>query len=213
MICAALRPHGSHHTGGQRGLTLVELLVSMVIIGMVVAVLSQALWQLSRIERLLQSGQLAAVTRDLRVEWLRAAVEALQPLRTDTADAFAGSEREMQGMTSQAPLPGQDGPQRIRLQFDYDADRDATRLRLTTSLSPDAVTLLSWPGQQGRLRYLAADGQWHDRWPQPGSPTDQRRWLPVAVAIETGLDTLPLIVAAPQLMAPGLLSRAEVQLL
>ena len=61
------------------GLTLMEMLVTLVILAMVAGILGQALGQLARIERLLEAGQLRSAVVSLRAEWVRGALAALIP--------------------------------------------------------------------------------------------------------------------------------------
>lgn len=194
------------------GLTLIELLVSLAIVAMVAALLSQALWQLARTERLLASGQLPALSQSVRIEWLRSTLESLQPVADGQPDALRGTERELSGLATQAPLPEMNGPQRLQLRLVYDELRQITRLEMSLADPAQPLPLLQWPGRAGRLRYLAADGQWHEQWPVPTVTAVKNAW-PLALAIETGLAQAPLIVAAPQLRPPALPTRREVQTL
>jgi type II secretory pathway pseudopilin PulG len=189
-------------------MTLLEMLVSLVIMGFVAALLSQALWQLSRTERLLQSGQLRSLNESLRIEWLRAALEALQPLPVTHAQAVHGGERELAGLSLAAPQWPLAGTRPIRLRLVYAPDADTTALMLAVADEPPQP-LLVWPGRSGRFRYLDRQGRWHDEWPaRTLAPAAVR--LPAAVAIQTGLERAPLIVAAPLASPEGQPTRAEI---
>ena len=65
-----------------RGLTLLEMLVTLVIVALVAAILGQALGQLARIERLLESGQLRSAAAALQ-RW-----PAQQPRHTPDFPSF-----------------------------------------------------------------------------------------------------------------------------
>ena len=54
---------------GQQGLTLLEVLVTLVIMGLVAGIVSQALFQVARIEQRLAGTQLLAMNETLRLEW------------------------------------------------------------------------------------------------------------------------------------------------
>lgn len=191
-----------------RGLTLLEMLVSLVIMGFVAALLSQALWQLARAERLLQAGQLGSLNESLRIEWLRSAIEALQPLPASNALALRGSSRELAGLSLAAPQWPLAGTRPMRLELRYTPDTDTSTMLLAVADEP-AQPLLAWPGRSGRFRFLDHQGRWQDEWPARSLGTALR--LPAAIAIETGLERAPLIFAAPLASPQGQPSRQELQ--
>ncbi len=189
-------------------MTLLEMLVSLVIMGFVAALLSQALWQLSRAERLLQSGQLSSLNESLRIEWLRAALEALQPLPLAHALALRGTERELAGVSLAAPQWPLAATRQVRLRLVYTPNADTTTLTLAVG-DDTPQPLLAWPGRSGRFRYLDRQGQWQDEWPAKTFAISSG--LPAAIAVETGLERAPLIVAAPLASPQGQPTRAETQ--
>jgi prepilin-type N-terminal cleavage/methylation domain-containing protein len=183
----------------EHGLTLLEMLVTLVIVAMVATILMQALGQLTRVERLLESGQLRSASAALRAEWTRGALEALLPGAQDT-EWLRGSERELQGLSSAVPMVPSAGLALLRLRLVTSDDGASTRLELLPENpagdAAHAVVLLSWPGREGRLRYLDRQGLWSDRWPlQPGPPGPT---LPSAVALETGSEGFGVLLAAPR---------------
>ena len=214
------QPERRHAQRAARGLTLIEMLVTLVIVAMVAAILGQALAQLARIERLLESGQLRSASAALRAEWVRDALTALLPAQ-DSSEQLRGSARELDGSTSIYPQLQASGQTRLRLRLLTDAQGQQTRLEL---LPPDGagtapVLLLSWPGRDGRLRYLDAQGRWHDEWPVigvagiaavavAGMVPDIPR-LPQAIALETGSASLGTLLAQPALSSLSLPSRKQ----
>ena len=187
-----------HRRRCARGLTLLEMLVTLVIVAMVGTILMQALGQLARVEQLLESGQLRSVSASLRAEWTRGALEALLPGGQDS-ERLRGSERELQGLSSWVPMAPSAGLAMLRLRLVTSADSSTTRLELLpdeTSAGANAVVLLSWPGREGRLRYLDRQGLWLNHWPpQLGVPVAA---LPSAVALETGPEGFGVLLAAPR---------------
>jgi prepilin-type N-terminal cleavage/methylation domain-containing protein len=200
----------------RRGLTLLEMMVTLVIVALVVSLLWQALAQLGRIERLLGAGQLQSLSNSVRAEWVRNALEGLLPGEAHTPQAFGGSEHELKGMTARAPSVSDLGAVDFVLRID--TDERAGETRLLWSLAPSGlslrteappVALLSWPGRTGRFRYLDAKGEWHDTWP-PALGL-QTGGLPEAVALETGLDEVPLLVASTRVSPLPLPSRRALE--
>lgn len=192
----------------RRGFTLLEMLVTLVIVAMIATILGQALVQLARIERLLEGGQLRSATASLRAEWVRDALAALLPGSTE-ATRMHGSERELSGMSSDVPQMPVLGVAPLRLRLVSGAG--ATRLEMLPEgdPAPAAVVLLQWPGAQGRFRYLDAQGQWHDHWPMEfadvplGTMTTADATaaaataLPRAIGLETGAEGPGWILAVP----------------
>ena len=206
-----------------RGLTLLEMLVTLVIVALVAAILGQALGQLARIERLLESGQLRSAAAALRAEWVRDALTALTPDQNGTKPLRA-SERELDGLSSSSPQWPSSGEARLRLRLSTDSRAEQTQLEL---LPPDGgdgapVVLLRWPGREGRFRYLDGQGQWHGQWPvadavdAAGLSADSTLGpprLPRAIALETGSSGLGTLLAQPALSSLFLPSRKTLEAL
>jgi len=179
------------------GMTLVELLVTLVLTSFISLVLWQALAQLARVERILQGNQLQGGSMAVRVEWLRYALEALVPGVPGSPDRLQGSDREMTGLTSEPPLDCHSGVCHVRLSLQFNEQTQQTELSASATEQANAapLVLLRWPGRGGKFSYLGADGQWRNTWPPPmGLPPA----LPKAIAIDTGAGDVGLIVAAPR---------------
>jgi len=201
-----------------RGLTLLELLVTLVLVSLIVGIVWQALGQLARIERLLAGTQLQSLNQALRAEWVRGALEGLLPGDAAAGDRFKGSALELVGLTAEAPAYPSPVVARVSLSIEYSVASNTTALwlrqpdgdkRRSTSViplpTPLLTPLLSWPGRSGRLRYLDAAGTWQDRWPvsdEPGGPA-----LPSAILLETGLEDAPTLIAVTRASAAPLPTR------
>ena len=198
------------------GFTLVEMLVVLVLVSFVTLLLSQALTQVSRIERSLTGAQLDGVITAVRVAWLRASVEAMLPMPRESNDRFEGNERLVTGLSTDAAAMPIVGLAKVTLSLTFDPKRGATDLKLSTSMpeaitgmensniQPKAIALLSWQGNSGRFRYMDKQGTWHEKWPVDALASAP---LPTAMSIETGLDEAPQIVVALRVSPLNLPSR------
>ena len=199
-----------------RGFTLLEMLVTLVVVSLVAGVLGQALFQLARIERLLEGGQLSSMADAVRANWVRSAIEFLLPGEEGSSERLVGSERELEGLSADVPMLPAPGLAKLHLRLEFDAAAGATQLQLLdTSASQgqagEPVVLLSWPGREGRFRYLDDAGVWHENWPLPLKSSASG--LPRAILLETGLPALPAVVAATRASPVPMLSRRQVETL
>lgn len=202
------------------GLTLIEMLVTLVLVSLVATILGQALHQLARIERLLEGGQLRSASDAVRADWVRSALESLLPGGRES-ERLTGGERELQGLSADVPGFPAPGLAMLRLALRTDDAGASTVLELlpedknTAGTKP--VVLLSWPGREGRFRYLDAQGQWVDRWP-PATITGQvsgagDSLVPRLIVLETGQKTQSLVVARPRASPHGLPTRKQLEAL
>jgi len=208
-----MRPQPCHRR--PRGLTLIEMLVTLVIVSFVAGLVGQALFQLSRVERLLEGGQLNSMTDAVRAQWVRSAIESLLPGEPGSADRLRGSERELQGLSADVPMLPAPGLATLHLRLVYLEARGITQLQQFASQaavgSADAepVVLLSWPGRAGRFRYLDGAGEWRESWPVDLGPAAPA--LPRAVALETGPDGSGLLIAATRASEVPLPTRRQME--
>lgn len=205
----------NRRTPAPYGTTLIEMLVTLVIVGFVAGLVGQALTQLSRIERLLEGGQLRSMADSVRAEWVRSAIESLLPGEAGSTDRLRGDERELQGLSADVPMLPAPSLAPLHLRLIYNEASGQTQLQ---SLAPaveqtgaevESVVLLSWAGREGRFRYLDAAGQWRDDWPAGIGP--QAKALPSVIALETGLPELRLVLAAPRASETVLPSRRRLE--
>lgn len=154
----------------QMGLTLLETLITLVLIALVSGLIAQALFQIARIELRMQNTQLPTQLEALRRVWVQQSLESLMPGVAGTAERFNGGRRELIGLSSQAPVvEGGGGPQLMRLSLKFDANQGLTHLLLRPAASGTEVVLLSWPGDAGGWAYVDAQGQSHGQWPPEGA--------------------------------------------
>lgn len=197
------------------GFTLLEMLVTLVVVSLVAGVLGQALFQLSRIERLLEGGQLSGMADSVRAEWIRSAIESLLPGEPGSSDCLRGSERDLEGLSADVPMLPAPGLAVLHLRLEFNQALGTTQLQLLDARASPAgdarepIVLLSWPGSEGRFRFLDDTGTWQESWPLPSNP--RGAGLPRAIMVETGLAAMPFLVAATRASPLGLLTRRQVE--
>jgi prepilin-type N-terminal cleavage/methylation domain-containing protein len=196
------------------GFTLLEMLVTLVVVSLMAGVLGQAMFQLSRIERLIEGGQLNSMADAVRADWIRSAIESLLPGEEGSDERLVGSERELEGLSADVPMLPAPGLARLRMRLSFDVTAGETQLQLleTSALqgqsTNEPVVLLSWPGQDGRFRYLDDAGAWHEKWPLSSSSGSA---LPRAILLETGLPALPILIGATRASPVPVMSRRQVE--
>ena len=197
------------------GFTLLEMLVTLVVVSLVAGLLGQAMFQLSRIERLLEGGQLSSMADAVRADWIRSAIESLLPGEEGSSERLVGSERELEGLSADVPMLPAPGLARLHLRLAFDAAAGATQLQLLDSFAAlgqetsEPVVLLSWPGRDGRFRYLDDTGVWQEQWPLPSASSVAA--LPRAILVETGLPARPTLIGATRASPVPVLSRRQVE--
>jgi prepilin-type N-terminal cleavage/methylation domain-containing protein len=175
----------------QLGFTLIEMLVVLLIVGIVSGLLFEGAAQLmgmqARIERQLTNLRGEA----LRADWLRQVVQGLQPDYQDGKGVFKGTQSGFSGLTTNSLSAGYAGLQPFAVALVRDAARNTMLLRYGNE--ENAPVLLSWPGDQARLRYIDDRGEAHEDWPPPLG-----RWtqLPKAITLEGARDGTPWLIAA-----------------
>ncbi|MCV2364682.1 prepilin-type N-terminal cleavage/methylation domain-containing protein [Paucibacter sp. DJ1R-11] len=224
--------------GAQKGLTLLEVLVTLMIVAMVSLLVSDGLFQATRIEQRLQDRQLQGQLSALHELWLRRAIEGLLPAAKESGESFQGDELGFQGLSSMAPSAAAAGPGWFRLALAKSGAGSAfpnsapeaglpgsglVEVWLTVQsagkrsslLDEQALAtgarelkLLSWLGGNARWRYQDDLGAWHERWPIDGA---RAQLLPRLVMLEDSRTSVPLILAAPINNAEPLGKRADLE--
>ncbi len=196
--------------GLHAGFTLLEMLVTLLIVSLVAAIVWQAMGQLARIEGLLEQGQMQGLAQTVRGEWVRSALASLMPGTPDSAERFQGSATELSGLSADVPRWPAPGLAVLHLRLVRDAEGRSTVLQLVddaadgSTTGPVVTPLLSWAGSEGRFLFEDDQGQWQDQWP----PLSLKKAppLPRAVLLQTGLPEMRLLVAAPvtsEVQMPG----------
>jgi prepilin-type N-terminal cleavage/methylation domain-containing protein len=147
----------------QSGFTLVEVLVTLVIVALVSGVVFGSLQQVfdarARLRPYLDNSEEITLGSD----WFRKTVQALLADYEDGQHLFAGSVKDLSGLAG-SPLLGPPGtPTSFRWQIKQNTEEDRTVLEYQENSR--AVPILSWAGQDGAFTYYAEDGKWHNSWP------------------------------------------------
>jgi prepilin-type N-terminal cleavage/methylation domain-containing protein len=149
----------------QRGFTLVEMLVTLVVAGLVSTLLWQALAQVARLETQLAGSRAFASGDALRRAWLEQALAGVMTAPQGAAQRFSGGEATLQALTTQPPWPGSSGPEWMTLELRPEGDTTALAVRRPgQDGETPALPLWRWPGS-GRFEYLDANGRWLPQWP------------------------------------------------
>lgn len=188
---------------GAFGFTLMEVLVTLVLISMVAAILFEGLFQTGQIEHRMERNQAHAQSAALRDVWVQQALEGLLPGQAETPERFVGTERELRGLSTLPLSFSELGPEQLSLSLRASNQAAGTEL-IYASLGPQPadsagkppLVLRQWPQGKLRWRYLDDVGQWQDNWP----PVSERhRTLPRAIALLH--DDTVLLLASPA--SPG----------
>lgn len=140
------------------GFSLLEAIVTLVVVSLIVTVLMQALAQsLDMRERLLRH-QREARTAALQEQWFR---DTVSSALSDLPDALGHLEGEagVLHVLTPAPLVGQ-GLSRVRWQVVEEGDG----LALAYDGPGWSGVVVPPPLRDARFSYLDRDGEWHDRW-------------------------------------------------
>lgn len=175
------------HRKAQRGLTLIELLVTMVILGFVIATMSGALTQISQMLRI-SSEQ----TNGFLGRWTqsRALFEIIGNMVPDpTQDKpFVGAPNRIELVSLTTPEVALGRPQRLRIDIEPVKDQvNQTQLQIR-EIDDDAVGrsqwLASFPGSI-EFRYVDQQQQEHRQWPIENGQQSQQ--MPTAIVLrDTG---------------------------
>lgn len=198
----------------QRGVTLVELLVSMLILAAVMGLVSQAVSQVERIVRVADASQQALAERwggGWALQLLFANVVAP---REGAASAFKGESMRLQGYTTAAVLDSEEAVRQFELKLNVGPTTDGASQLLYSEIDtagrvrgvPQVVASFS-----GRVafEYRDRDGIWRAQWPSTigmpaGTPAER---LPSAVRV-SGVDEKRLFISYP-VLASGSFQRGD----
>lgn len=159
-----------------RGFSLLEALVTLVILSMIATVLMQSLSQVLGLrERVLRSEREARIA-GLEERWFRESVGAAVADLPGAAAVFQGDARAVRFLGLDPVGGGAAGPVEWRLAADgaglgLDYREGTRRFRF------DGLAL-----REGQFRYLDAEGRWQPRWPPEAAEGGDARPGPVPSA-------------------------------
>ena len=177
----------------QAGLTLIELLVSLVILGFVVTVMSGAFYQVGQVQRVSEE-----VNGRFQAQWLQ--LRALSDLvgnlvlpEEGVERQFTGDANGFNGYSTALPQAEWGIVQKFQIRLE-DGERDQMNLVLRGDDGKDTV-LTSW-NERVQFEYLAVDGSAQSIWPPFGKNKDA---LPSGVMIRAVTGKRQVQLVAPYL--------------
>ena len=186
-------------TSDSQGFTLVEVLITLVLLSMVAAVafgsLRQVLEARDRLRPYLDRSQETTLVSG----WFRQTIQASIADYDEGKHRFAGTASEVSGLTA-SPLVGPAGtPTAFHWVMRYDPNLDLTTLEYEES-PKQTLRIAAWAGREGAFAYYAGDEKWQPAWPP--SDTDQGKsipQLPQLVRLSGApREVMPMIIAAPR---------------
>lgn len=153
----------------QSGLTLIELLVSLVILGFVVTIMSGAFYQVAQVVRVAEK-----VNGDFQPQWVR--LNALTDLVANLAipaenrQPFTGNSESFEGFSLSLPLGDWGNVQAFTVKMAPTDQGDGSQL-IVTGADNKPVAVAAWNTPM-LLEYLAADGSIQSSWPPFGKTVD-----------------------------------------
>ena len=183
----------------ESGFTLVEVLITLILLAMVAAVVLGSLRQVIEARTRLRPYLDQSEETTLVASWFRQTIGALIADYDDGQHRFAGNAAEISGLTT-APLIGPPGtPTAFRWSLKYAAAGEVTVLEYGERPS-ETIQIVRWVGHDGTFAYYGEDRKWHPTWPP--LDTDQSEsiaQLPRLVRLSgVPSDLVPMTVAAPR---------------
>jgi prepilin-type N-terminal cleavage/methylation domain-containing protein len=168
----------------EAGFTLLELLVTLALVGLVTTLLVQTLWMSFDLLQRAREQTADIGRRQMQTEWFRAAVQGLQPDSEGGRSKFRGSARAFSGLTIAAPADAEGAVRTVKWEIVFDRQANRSTLQATVAPADKPVPVLEWDGDSGAFEYLDDGGRRHDAWPPPfGARLPQ---LPRGVALKMG---------------------------
>ena len=187
-----MRPQRRHPSA--RGFSLLEVLVTLVIVALIVTLLMQALGQsLDMRSRLLRHHQMSTVA-SLQEQWFRETVASAMVDLPDGLGRMAGTESTLELVTPH-PL-GDGGIQRVR--WSLQPVRGGMALHYRDATWPDLV-VVAGPLRGARFSYLDQAQAWSREW-EPEE--DAQDWLPRMVRLEAQTATGEILWLVPVIGNP-----------
>jgi hypothetical protein len=177
----------------------VEVLITLVILGMVAAVALGGLRQIFEARIRLRPYLDLSQETTFVAGWFRQTIDALLADYDEGKHRFAGTSVQISGLTT-SPLIGPPGtPTAFRWSWEYDAARDVTILEYR-GRPTETIEIVRWIGRNATFTYYGEDQKWHTTWPpsdaDQSKPTPQLPQLVRLSGVMRGLE--PMIVAAPR---------------
>ncbi|MDM8558492.1 prepilin-type N-terminal cleavage/methylation domain-containing protein [Candidatus Parabeggiatoa sp. HSG14] len=145
-----------------RGFTLLEVLVVLILVSVISTLLLEGVFHIlqlrSRFVTHIYDLQQGAIIE----YWFRSSTAAIVTDYREGEHIFKGDEHQFSGLTLAALDVATGVPTNFTWQLQYDGG--VTRLRYQNS-KDEYWVVAHWLGDEGYFRYMAKDGEWHDKWP------------------------------------------------
>ena len=195
-------PHGLCQRDSQQGLALIELLVTMVILGFVIATMSGALTQISQMLRIS-----AEQTNGFLGRWTqsRALYDIIANMTPDPTqdEPFTGTPNRIELVSLSAPNTPLGQPKQLRLVLDpVKGQANQTQLQVSELGANPTPAEPKWLASfQGRIefRYIDNQQQEHRQWPINNGQQSQQ--MPSAIVLRDS-DSRTLVVRMAGYMGP-----------
>jgi prepilin-type N-terminal cleavage/methylation domain-containing protein len=171
----------------QKGFTLMEMLVVLILTGLISTLLIQGLTHVLGLRIRFLSQLEKQTTETLQAHWFREISRSLVPDHPSGKNIFSGTEQGFQGL-SFASLSGIKGvPTPVFIELVYKSGNIFLQYKET---NPNALIgdetfaaweIARWTGHGGRFSYLDRSGRWHSHWPPP---IDKSNQLPEGILLE-----------------------------
>lgn len=176
---------------GERGFTLLEMLVVLLLAGIITGILFQGLGQVLQLETRFGRELFNSQQGEMYTEWFRQSVNGLMPDHIEGGNRFKGSERDFSGLSLMPLEAATEALIPVAWRLRFDPKSGLTQLRYGNM--DDGPVVLSWQGNSGRFIYIDGDGDAHDTWPPFLGKWPQ---LPRAIYLESRSSDQPAVVVA-----------------
>ena len=206
LACRSGSPRPGRRRGqrrGQRGFSLLEMLVVLVLTALVVGIVFEGLGRVADLRVRLARHLDGALDETIAGSWFRSSLAALQTDLEGAPDVFRGGPQEMSGLTLKPIEQPAGAPTAFAWRLATNAASGSIRLSYRGA---DGAwrEIAAWPGAGARFLYAGPDGEWRSEWPPPlsGGSTPlgqvvsrQRPQLPRFVRLDggTGAETRSIV--------------------
>ncbi|MBT7450472.1 MAG: type II secretion system protein [Rhodospirillaceae bacterium] len=175
----------------QRGFTLLEVIVVLMISSLIAAILFQGLSLILDTRFRVMSALTRVETIGLQTSIITSPLRGMLPDHAGEPGVFSGDSKRLKGLTLN-PLQGTNGaPTAFAMDLNYDISDNATLLTYSeTGYAP--VEIARWTGSTGAFTYRGRVDGWVKRWPPPLE--DKPLQVPRTIRLDTGLEQRPVYV-------------------
>lgn len=175
----------------QKGFSLLEMLVVLILTSMITGILMQGLHLAFRLQTHFGKELFNTQQGEMYKQWFRQTVNGLMPEYADGKYKFKGSQREFSGMTLSPLDTAVEALVPFAWRLAFEPKTGETQLQYGSG--DDAKAIVAWRGYSGRFVYFDADGEPHDDWPPLLGKWPQ---LPRAIYLDNQSTNDPSIIVA-----------------